>query len=110
MLNSGEKNSRFGKNSYSVRIAKYWNKLPDNITNVPSINAFKNRLDKHWKDEDIYYLDYKSEMEKVRFKESDVFLRNELVSGSYWLCNIFHASIISPRIRLYANVGYGFFF
>ena len=37
--------------------------------------------------------------------ESDVFLRNELASGSYWLCNIFHASIISPRIRLYANVG-----
>jgi hypothetical protein len=39
----------------SVRIAKYWNKLPDNITNAPSTNAFKNRLiDKHWKDEDIY--------------------------------------------------------
>jgi hypothetical protein len=50
------------KNSYSVRIAKYWNKLPDNTTNAPSINAFKNRLDKHWKDEDIYYLDYKSEI------------------------------------------------
>jgi len=31
-------------------------------TNAPSINAFKNRLDKHWKDEDIYYLDYKSEI------------------------------------------------
>jgi hypothetical protein len=47
----------------SVRIAKYWNKLPDNITNAPSTNAFKNRLiDKHWKDEDIYYLDYKSEI------------------------------------------------
>ena len=45
-----------------MRIAKYWNKLPDNIANAPSINAFKNRLDKHWKDEDIYYLDYKSEI------------------------------------------------
>jgi hypothetical protein len=29
---------------------------------IPSINAFKNRLDKHWKDEDIYYLDYISEI------------------------------------------------
>ena len=48
----------------SVRIAKYWNKLPDNITNAPSTNDFKNRLiDKHWKVEDIYYLDYKSEIE-----------------------------------------------
>jgi len=55
-------NTAVRKNSYSVRIAKYWNKLPDNITNAPSINAFKNRLDKHWKDEDIYYLDYKSEI------------------------------------------------
>ena len=45
-----------------MRIAKYWNKLPDKIANAPSINAFKNRLDKHWKDEDIYYLDYKSEI------------------------------------------------
>jgi len=55
-------NTAVRKNSYSVRIAKYWNKLPDNITNASSINAFKNRLDKHWKDEDIYYLDYKAEI------------------------------------------------
>ena len=55
-------NTAVRKNSYSVRIAKYWNKLPDKIANAPSINAFKNRLDKHWKDEDIYYLDYKSEI------------------------------------------------
>ena len=55
-------NTAVRKNSYSVRIAKYWNKLSDNITNAPSINAFKNRLDKHWKDEHIYYLDYKSEI------------------------------------------------
>jgi len=30
-------NTAVRKNSYSVRIAKYWNKLPDNITNAPSI-------------------------------------------------------------------------
>jgi hypothetical protein len=71
-------NTAVRKNSYSVRIAKYWNKLPDNITNASSINAFKNRLDKHWKDEDIYYLDYKSEINEshanrnVNAQESEV--------------------------------------
>ena len=44
-------NTNIRKNSFSIyRIAKYWNKLPENIVNAPSINWFKNRLDKHWKD------------------------------------------------------------
>ena len=34
------------KNSFSIRIAKYWNKVPENIVNAPSINLFKNRMDK----------------------------------------------------------------
>ena len=38
--------------------------------------------------------------------ESDVFLRNhELASGSYFIYSILYASIISPLIRLNANVG-----
>jgi hypothetical protein len=28
--------------------------------NAPSINSFKNRLDKHWKDEELYYANYKA--------------------------------------------------
>jgi hypothetical protein len=43
------------KNSFSIRIANYWNKLPEN-------NSFKNRLDKHWKDEELYYANYKADM------------------------------------------------
>ena len=41
-------NTNIRKNSFSIRIANYWNKLPEN-------NSFKNRLDKHWKDEELYY-------------------------------------------------------
>ena len=48
------------KNSFSIRIAKYWNKLQANIVSAPSINSFKNRLDKHWKEEELYYANYKS--------------------------------------------------
>jgi hypothetical protein len=44
-------NTNIRKNSFSIyRIAKYWNKLPENIVNAPSINWFKNRLDKYWRD------------------------------------------------------------
>jgi hypothetical protein len=32
---------------FLLRITKYWNKMPENIVNAPSINSFKNRLDKH---------------------------------------------------------------
>ncbi|XP_063420483.1 uncharacterized protein LOC134705692 [Mytilus trossulus] len=46
--------SNIRKHSFSVRIAKTWNKLPDKITKSPSINAFKNRLDKYWSDEELY--------------------------------------------------------
>jgi hypothetical protein len=52
-------NTNIRKNSFSIyRIAKYWNKLPENIVNAPSINSFKNRLNKYWKDEELYYVNY----------------------------------------------------
>ncbi|CAG2197574.1 unnamed protein product [Mytilus edulis] len=50
------------KNSFSVRIAKLWNKLPDKVTKAPSINSFKNRLDRYWEYEEIYYSDYRAEL------------------------------------------------
>ena len=55
-------NTNIRKNSFSIRIAKYWNKLPENIENAPSINSFKTRLDKHWKDEELYYANYKADI------------------------------------------------
>lgn len=54
--------SNIRKHSFSVRIAKTWNKLPDKITKSPSINSFKNRLDKYWSDEELYYNDYRAEI------------------------------------------------
>ena len=35
-------------NVFSNRVINVWNDLPDNIVNAPSVNAFKNRLNKHW--------------------------------------------------------------
>ena len=62
------------KNSFSIRIAKYWNKLQENIVNgafTISINSFKNRLDKHWKYEELYYANYKADISgsRVTYRE-----------------------------------------
>ena len=40
-------------NSFSQRVVSNWNRLPTNVIEAPSINTFKNRLDKFW--EDIHY-------------------------------------------------------
>jgi hypothetical protein len=39
--------------------------------NAPSINSFKNRLDKHWKDEELYYANYKADISgsRVTYRE-----------------------------------------
>jgi hypothetical protein len=50
------------KNSFTVRVAKVWNKLPDQVMNAPSTNALKKRLDKYWENEELYYSDYRAEI------------------------------------------------
>ena len=46
------------KFSFCNRVVNVWNSLPEHIVTSPSVNAFKNALDKLWCDED-FYLDYK---------------------------------------------------
>ena len=36
------------KYSFSIRITNVWNSLPFSVVTAPSVNSFKNRLDKHW--------------------------------------------------------------
>ena len=36
-----------------------WNFLPEHVVNAPSVDSFKNRLDKQWSNEEILY-DYKA--------------------------------------------------
>ena len=40
-------------NSSTQRAINDWNNLPNDMVNASSLNTFKNRLDKFWKD--IYY-------------------------------------------------------
>ena len=36
-------------NSFSNRVANTWNQLPESVIMAPSLNAFKGRLNAHWK-------------------------------------------------------------
>ena len=38
------------------------NKLPDQVIHAASTNTFKNRLDKYWENEEIYYSDHRAEI------------------------------------------------
>ncbi len=46
---------------FTQRVVDVWNSLPSDVVNSASVNIFKNRLDKFWKNQDIYY-DYKADI------------------------------------------------
>ena len=50
------------ENSFSIRVIKTWNNLPREVAEAPSINSFKNRLDKYWGDQDLVY-NFKASLE-----------------------------------------------
>ena len=43
------------------RTAKTWNELPDSVVSAATLNSFKNRLDKHWSNQEIKY-DFKAKI------------------------------------------------
>ena len=47
------------KENFPMRITNIWNELPENVVMSPSVNTFKNRLDKHWSTEHFLY-DYRA--------------------------------------------------
>ena len=38
------------KNAFSLRVVNLWNSLPHDVVKSPSVDAFKGRLDKCWRD------------------------------------------------------------
>ena len=43
------------------RITNVWNSLPFSVVTAPSVNSFKNRLDKHWALQELKY-DWETEL------------------------------------------------
>jgi len=50
------------KNSFSVRVVRPWNALPESVVSSPSVKAFESRLDKVWKNQPVRF-DYKEELQ-----------------------------------------------
>ena len=44
---------------FTQRVAEWWNKLPQEVISAPSVNTFKNRLDRHFDSHPMKY-DYKA--------------------------------------------------
>ena len=42
-------------NSFTRRIVNTGNNLPETVVSAPSVNSFKNRLDRLWEKEDVKY-------------------------------------------------------
>ena len=56
--------TRLRKNAFAIRTVHTWNSLPEHVVTAPSLNAFKNRLDKHWSNQPIIYDEYKSKIDE----------------------------------------------
>jgi hypothetical protein len=41
--------------TFSTRVINSWNSLPEEVVSAPSLQAFKNRLDRHWKNHPDQY-------------------------------------------------------
>jgi hypothetical protein len=47
------------KNFFSNRVIAWWNSLPQEVVSAPTVNAFKNRVDKHFSNHPVMY-DYRA--------------------------------------------------
>ena len=48
-IDKGHHRLKLRGNFFTVRAITIWNELPEEVVTAPSVNAFKSRLDKHWK-------------------------------------------------------------
>ena len=59
---------------FSLRVVDLWNSLPESVVSAPSLNSFKNRLDKFWKE---YKLSEDPPQIKSHYSTEEVTLDNE---------------------------------
>ena len=43
------------KHSFCSRVVNIWNSLPNEVVEADTINIFKNRLDKYWSNQEVFY-------------------------------------------------------
>ena len=82
------------KNSFVLRVVGTWNGLPSSIVTAPSINSFKNRLDRYWSNQDIMYDDF-----KAKITESDRLGKVTLI-GEIWMKSPMKRSLRDPVLEI----------
>jgi len=50
------------RNSFSVRVVRRWNALPESVVSSPTVKAFESRLDEVWNNQHVRF-DYKEELQ-----------------------------------------------
>jgi len=50
------------RNSFSVRVIRPWNALPESVVSSPSVKAFESRLDEVWKNQPVRF-NYKEKLQ-----------------------------------------------
>ena len=70
------------KYNFNIRITKNWNSLPSYIVKASNLLNFEKKLDLYWKNQDLMFLDFKSEIKKNLYPDSRVVLDESDVSDS----------------------------
>jgi len=52
------------KLNFSNRVIPVWNSLPDYVVRAETVNTFKNRLDKHWSNQEVLF-DYNADLHGI---------------------------------------------
>ena len=60
-------------NFFTKRVAPVWNGLTQHVVDAPSVDSFKNRLDKFWENHPMKF-DYKQSVFSVWYAFTDMFL------------------------------------
>ena len=56
-------NRNLRQSSFAIRVVDIWNSLPQKVVEAPSLNTFKCRLDKYWRDQECVY-NYKASIDR----------------------------------------------
>jgi hypothetical protein len=69
-------NKDIRKYNFTNRVVNLWNSLPENVVQAPSLNSFKNRLDKLWAKEPVLY-QFRATIDTGRRRDVDIVEEDE---------------------------------
>ena len=64
-------NKKLRSYSFTQRIINIWNSLPEGLVSAPSVNSFKNRLDKLWSNQQVKY-DFKATLQYSNYYKFNI--------------------------------------